>query len=157
MTTRRVCLFPWRRRERVLFVFVSRVLRVGEWMGEMEKATDPAVRSSHFTAQSNVSLYAPAMKMIDNDDSISHKAIGGPAGELLEQNAQALNNISTNLAALQFQDNINLFSQTRDNIITILNDMNDMSDIMKQMPPLPLKINETILNSIFPKTIHQML
>ncbi|BAT90854.1 uncharacterized protein HKW66_Vig0139290 [Vigna angularis] len=122
-----------------------------------EKVSDPAVRSSHFTAQSNVSPYSPAMKMMDNDDSICHKAIGDPAGELLEKNAQALNNISTNLAALQFQENINLFSQTRDNIIKILNDMNDMSEAMKQMPPLPFKINETIFSSIIPNTIHQML
>jgi len=29
-----VCLFPRGRREGGIFVFVSRVLRVGEWMGE---------------------------------------------------------------------------------------------------------------------------
>ncbi|QCD88474.1 hypothetical protein DEO72_LG3g3022 [Vigna unguiculata] len=69
-----------------------------------EKVSDPAVRSSHFPAQSNVFPYAPAMKMMDNDDSISHRVIGGPAGELLEQNAQALNNSSTNLAALQVEN-----------------------------------------------------
>jgi len=38
-----------------------------------EKVSDPAVRSSHFPAQSNVFPYAPAMKMMDNDDSISHR------------------------------------------------------------------------------------
>ncbi|CAJ1933360.1 unnamed protein product [Sphenostylis stenocarpa] len=120
-----------------------------------KKVSDQAARPSHFTAQSNISPYVPAM-MMDNDDDICHKAIGGPAGQLLEQNAQALNNISTNLAVLQFEDNINLFSQTRDNIIKILNDMNYMSEVMRQMPPLPFKINDTIFNSILPKTIHQM-
>ncbi|RDY12674.1 hypothetical protein CR513_02487, partial [Mucuna pruriens] len=119
-----------------------------------EKVSNPAARSSHFTAQPSVSPYAPAM-MMDNDDDISDKSIGGPTGELLEQNAQALNKISTNLAALQFQDNINLFSQTRDSIVKILNDMNDMPE-MNQMPPLPFKINETIFNSILPNTNHQM-
>ncbi|KAG4988472.1 hypothetical protein JHK84_031034 [Glycine max] len=118
--------------------------------------SDPAVRSSHFTAQPNVSPYALAMTMMDNDDGISHIAIGGPTGELLEQNAQALNIISTNLAALQFQGNVNLFSQTRDNIVKILNDMNDMQEAMKQMPPLPFKINETIFNSILSKTNQHM-
>nr|KYP65996.1 hypothetical protein KK1_012274 [Cajanus cajan] len=121
-----------------------------------EKVSSPAARSSHFTAQPDVSLYALAMIMMDNDDGISHKVIGGPTGELLEQNAQALNKISSNLAALQFQDNINLFSQTRDNIIKILNNMNNMPEVMEQMPPLPFKINETIFNSILPTTNHQM-
>ncbi|TKY67478.1 hypothetical protein E2542_SST10372 [Spatholobus suberectus] len=121
-----------------------------------EKVSDPAARSSHFTAQPNVSPYAPAMMMMDNDDGISHKAIGGPTGELLEQNVWTMNKISTNLAALQFQDNIKLFIQTRDIIIKVLNDMNDMPEVMEQMPPLPFRINETIFNSILPKTNHQM-
>lgn len=121
-----------------------------------EKVSDPSVRPSHFTTRPSVSPYAPAVMMMDNDDDISHKAIGGPIGELLEQNSLALDKISTNLAALQFQDNINLFSQTRDNIIKILNDMNDMAEVMKEMPPLPFKINETIFNSILPQTNYQM-
>ena len=33
-------------------------------------------------------------------------AIGGPTGELLEQNAQALNQISANLQALQVRKNL---------------------------------------------------
>lgn len=36
------------------------------------QVSDPAVRSSHFTAQPNVSPYALAMTMMDNDDGISH-------------------------------------------------------------------------------------
>lgn len=121
-----------------------------------EKVSDPAMRPSHFTAQPSVSPYAPATMMMENDDDISHIAIGGPIGELLEQNSQALDKISTNLAALQFQDNINLFGQMRDNIIKILNDMNGMPEVMKQMPPLPFKINEMIFNTILPQTNYQM-
>ncbi|KAL2328876.1 hypothetical protein Fmac_022303 [Flemingia macrophylla] len=112
-----------------------------------EKVSNPAARPSHFTAQPNVSPYASTVMMMDDDDNIFHKVIGGLTGELLEQNAQALNIISTNLAALKFQDNINLFSQTRDNIIKILNHMNNMPEVMKQMPSLPFKINETIFKS----------
>ncbi|KAG5042452.1 hypothetical protein JHK87_006367 [Glycine soja] len=66
-----------------------------------EKVSDPAVKSSNFTARSNVSPYAPPMITMDNDDGISYIAIGGPTGDLLEQNAQALNQISTNLSAFQ--------------------------------------------------------
>ncbi|XP_028205172.1 uncharacterized protein LOC114388724 isoform X2 [Glycine soja] len=66
-----------------------------------ERVSDPAVKSSNFTARSNVSPYAPPMITMDNDDGISYTAIGGPTGDLLEQNAQALNQISTNLSAFQ--------------------------------------------------------
>nr|KYP58423.1 hypothetical protein KK1_013830 [Cajanus cajan] len=80
-------------------------------------------------------------------------AIGGPTGELLEQNAQALNQISTNLSAFQVQENINLFCQTRDNILKIMNDLNDSPEVMKQMPPLPVKVNDELANSILPRTL----
>lgn len=38
-------------------------------------------------------------------------AIGGPTGELLEQNAQALNQISANIAAFQVTDDVFWHSQ----------------------------------------------
>ncbi|KAK4566580.1 hypothetical protein RGQ29_002735 [Quercus rubra] len=98
----------------------------------------------------NVPPYAPPMIPVDNDDGISFQAIGGPTGELLEQNAQALNQISANLQALQIPENINLLCQTRDNIHKIMNDLNDTPEVMKQMPPLPVKLNEELANSILP-------
>ncbi|KAF7824258.1 uncharacterized protein G2W53_022402 [Senna tora] len=63
-----------------------------------ERVSDPSAKTSHFATRPNVSPYAPPMIMMDNDDGISYK---GPTGELLEQNAQALNQISANLAAFQ--------------------------------------------------------
>ncbi|KAG4945159.1 hypothetical protein JHK87_041166 [Glycine soja] len=151
-----------------------------------ERVSDPAVKSSNFTARSNVSPYAPPMITMDNDDGISYTAIGGPTGDLLEQNAQALNQISTNLSAFQcmmlldaleaifesgvssitylkatkqresrceqVQENINLFCQTRDNILKIMNELNDSPEVMKQMPPLPVKVNEELASSILPRT-----
>ncbi|XP_027341345.1 uncharacterized protein LOC113854524 [Abrus precatorius] len=117
-----------------------------------ERVSDPTVKSSNFAARSSVSPYAPPMITMDNDDGISYTAIGGPTGELLEQNAQALNQISTNLSAFQVQENINLFCQTRDNILKIMNDLNDLPEVMKQMPPLPVKVNEELANSILPRT-----
>ncbi|KAG5054195.1 hypothetical protein JHK85_006705 [Glycine max] len=38
----------------------------------LEKVSDPAVKSSNFTARSNVSPYAPPMITMDNDDGISY-------------------------------------------------------------------------------------
>ncbi|CAA2979579.1 DIV and RAD interacting factor 1 [Olea europaea subsp. europaea] len=79
-------------------------------------------------------------------------AIGGATGQLLEQSAQALDQISANFAAFKINENINLFCQARNNILAILSDLNDMPELMKQMPPLPVKLNEDLANSILPRS-----
>ncbi|KAJ8484207.1 hypothetical protein OPV22_016692 [Ensete ventricosum] len=101
-----------------------------------EKVTDSAKSSGHLGTRPNVPPYALPMLPVDEDD-ISYKAIGGRTGELLENNAETFTKISANFANLRIQDNINLFCQTRGNILAILKDLNDMPEIMKQMPPLP--------------------
>ncbi|XP_042507537.1 uncharacterized protein LOC122083718 [Macadamia integrifolia] len=116
-----------------------------------EKVTDPSAKSSsQLGARPNVPQYA--LPMIPNDDGISYEAIGGATGQMLEQNAQAFNKISVNLAAYQIRENVNLFCQARDNILMILKDLNDMPGVMNQMPPLPVKVNEELANSILPRT-----
>ncbi|XP_057483302.1 uncharacterized protein LOC130770032 [Actinidia eriantha] len=118
-----------------------------------EKITDPTAKSaSHATNHSNGPPYAQSVITMESDDGISFKAIGGVTGQLLEQNAQALDQISANFTAFKMQENINLFCQVRNSIITILNDLNDMPEIMKQMPPLPVKLNEELANSILPRS-----
>nr|XP_043636453.1 uncharacterized protein LOC122607530 isoform X1 [Erigeron canadensis] len=116
-----------------------------------EKVTDHLAKSSsHTTNRANGPPYAQSTVSMDSDDGISYKAIGGTAGQLLEQNAQALDQISANFAAFKVHENINLFCQARNNILSIMNDLNDMPEIMKQMPPLPVKLNEELTNSMLP-------
>lgn len=122
-----------------------------------EKVIDPSSKpSTHLAARPNAAPYALPMLPMDHDDGISFKDIGGPTGQLLEQNAQVLNQISANLSVYKYQENFSLFCQTRDNILTLLNDLNDMPGIMKQMPPLPVKINEELANSFLPRTAMPM-
>ncbi|KAH7576559.1 hypothetical protein ACOSP7_003021 [Xanthoceras sorbifolium] len=122
-----------------------------------EKATDSSAKSSsHISTRPNGPSYTPPMIPMDTDDGISYKAIGGVTGELLEQNAQMFQQISANFAAFQMRDNIDLLCKARDNIFAVLNDLNDLPEIMKQMPPLPVKVNDEIANSILPRTSHQM-
>ncbi|KAF4350209.1 hypothetical protein CsatB_026643 [Cannabis sativa] len=121
-----------------------------------ERVADPSAKSSHYTARSNVPPYAPPMIPVDNDDGIPFKAIGGATGEILEQTSQVLNQISANIANFQIQDNINLFCQSRDNIFKILNEFKDFPEVMKQMPPLPVKLNEELANTILPRTNNSM-
>ncbi|KAF9611736.1 hypothetical protein IFM89_034919 [Coptis chinensis] len=59
-------------------------------------------------------------------------SIGGPTGHLLEQNTQV------------FEQILQLYS------------LNDMPGIMKQMPPLPVKVNEELVNSILPRPTRPM-
>ncbi|KAL5214950.1 hypothetical protein ABZP36_004102, partial [Zizania latifolia] len=120
-----------------------------------EKVSDSSSKPLvHIAGRPNVPPYPlPALPV--DDDEISSKAIGGPTGELLETNALVLSQISTNLSTMQIQDNISLLCQTRDNILRVLKVLNplinDAPDIMKQMPPLPVKINEELVNSMLPR------
>ncbi|XP_076940123.1 uncharacterized protein LOC143609181 [Bidens hawaiensis] len=117
-----------------------------------EKVTELAKLSSHTTNRANGPPYTQSAVSMDSDDGISYKAIGGTAGQLLEQNAQAFDQISANFAAFKVHENINLFCQAQNNIVNILNDLNDMPEIMKQMPPLPVKLNEELTNAMLPQS-----
>ncbi|CAN4115787.1 unnamed protein product [Withania somnifera] len=115
-----------------------------------EIITDSVPKSTHVVAtRANGPPYAQSVMSMDND-GISYKAIGGTTGQLLEQNTQALDQISSNFAVFKIEENINLFTQARNNILTILNDLNDMPEIMMQMPPLPVKLNDELASLILP-------
>ncbi|XP_018434645.1 uncharacterized protein LOC108806929 isoform X2 [Raphanus sativus] len=124
-----------------------------------EKTTDSssAKSTSHLNVHpNNGPAYAPPMMPLDTDDGISFKAIGGVSGDLLEQNAQMFNQVSSNFSAFQIHENVNILCKARDNILAILNDLNDLPEVMKQMPPLPVKVNQELANSILPRPPHQM-
>ncbi|XP_062181007.1 uncharacterized protein LOC133885325 isoform X2 [Phragmites australis] len=101
-------------------------------------------------ARPNAPPYTLPVLPMDDDD-VSYKAIGGPTGQLLEHNAQILNQIYTNISNMQVQDNLSLLCQTRDNILTVLKEVSDVPEIMRQMPPLPVKLNEDLANSMLPR------
>uniref|UniRef100_A0A5B7BDM4 Myb-like domain-containing protein n=1 Tax=Davidia involucrata TaxID=16924 RepID=A0A5B7BDM4_DAVIN len=121
-----------------------------------EKITEPSAKSCHVAVQPGFPPYAQQMITMESDDGISYKAIGGATGQLLEQNAQYFDKISSNFTAHQVHENISLLCQARDNILKILNTLSDMPDIMKQMPPLPVKVNEELANSILPRSVVPM-
>ncbi|KAL9252922.1 hypothetical protein AKJ16_DCAP09877 [Drosera capensis] len=81
----------------------------------------------------------------------SFSAIGDPIGELIEQNAQTFEQISANFATHQIQENISLLCRARDNIMKIMNSLSETPEVMSQMPPLPVKVNEELANSILPR------
>ncbi|KAL6563542.1 hypothetical protein OROGR_002501 [Orobanche gracilis] len=64
-----------------------------------EKVTDSLRKSSQVANCSADPLYVQSMMSMDRDDGISFKAFGGAVGQLLEQNAQTLDQISANFSA----------------------------------------------------------
>ncbi|GMI96056.1 hypothetical protein like AT3G07565 [Hibiscus trionum] len=122
-----------------------------------ERVVDPSAKPTHFAGQSSITPNpVPMIPMDPNDDGIPFGAIGGVAGELLEQNDQALNQICENLASFQIHENIGLLSQTRDNLLKLMDEINDLSempDTMKRMLPLPVKLNLNLANAILPPAI----
>uniref|UniRef100_M1BNA1 Uncharacterized protein n=1 Tax=Solanum tuberosum TaxID=4113 RepID=M1BNA1_SOLTU len=110
------------------------------WMSE--KLTDVMPKLTNIANQTNASPNAQAILPMDSDGGIFYQAIGGPIGQLLQQNAQALDQLSANFGAackkLQDQYTYTLISPIS---------LNDISE-MKRMPPLPVKLNEELANSI---------
>ncbi|XAR71099.1 hypothetical protein NMG60_11028209 [Bertholletia excelsa] len=121
-----------------------------------EKVTDPFAKSSQISARPGFPRYSQQMITTDNDDGVSYHAIGGDTGQLLEQNALAFEQISKNFSSHQIHDNISLLCQARDNILNLLNNLSEVPEIMKCMPPLPVRMNEELANSILPHTTVQM-
>ncbi|KAG8388826.1 hypothetical protein BUALT_Bualt02G0165400 [Buddleja alternifolia] len=121
-----------------------------------EKVIDSLPKSSQVANRSNgppPPPYVQSMMSMDSDDGISYKGIGGATGQLLEQNAQVLDQISANFSSFKIHENFDLFCQARTNILSILNDFHDLPEIMRQMPPLPVKLNEELANTILPPSL----
>ncbi|GMY17991.1 homeodomain mRNAion factor [Fagus crenata] len=108
----------------------------------------------HSVPPLNMAAYSLMMHHMDQNERMPYEVAGiiGPTKHLLEQNAQAFSQIRANLSAYKWQDNLNLFCRTRNNISAVLNDMRDMPGIMSQMPPLPVCINDDLANSILANT-----
>lgn len=98
--------------------------------------------------QHNMAAYSLMMHHMDQNERLQCEGISGTARHLLDQNAQAFSQITANLSTYKLQDNIDLFCCTRNNLTTILNDMRCMPGLMSQMPPLPVRIDEDLANSV---------
>ncbi|XP_026387389.1 uncharacterized protein LOC113282564 isoform X2 [Papaver somniferum] len=100
----------------------------------------------------NMSSYALMAHHMDQSDQISCEVLGGRTRHLLGENIQILSQIKANLETFKIHDNVNLFCHTRNNLAAILNNLRDMPGIMSHMPPLPVSVNEDLVNSILPHT-----
>ncbi|KAF8080509.1 hypothetical protein N665_0937s0011 [Sinapis alba] len=92
----------------------------------------------------SMASYPFLMPFTSSSKHITSEDLSGHAISLLEQNVRAFSQIRANLSSYKVHDNIDLFCQTRNNLITIQNDMNNMPGLMSQMSPLPVAINDDL-------------
>lgn len=122
-----------------------------------DKVADSSLKNGKAsTPPSNLAAYSPAGDDRDRSNCMNSGALLG-SRNLLEENNQALDQISANLSTYKLQDNIDLFFRTKNNITAILNEMGNMPGIMSQMPPLPVYLDEELASSILPHSNQSMM
>ncbi|CAD5191035.1 unnamed protein product [Musa acuminata subsp. malaccensis] len=93
------------------------------------------------------------------------RALDAEILRLLDENDGCLREIARNLNGSMIQENINLFHYTKNNIMMIENRINMKAAAMKQLPgrmrqlpPLPVSVNDELLSGLIPLigNIHQM-
>ncbi|RAL54615.1 hypothetical protein DM860_001743 [Cuscuta australis] len=121
-----------------------------------DKAADSSLKNGKASTPSNLATYSPAVDDHDRSNCVNSGALLG-SRNLLEENNQALEQISANLSTYKLQDNIDLFFRTKNNITAILNEMGNMHGIMSHMPPLPVYLDEELASSILPNSTQSMM
>ncbi|KAL3329898.1 hypothetical protein AABB24_033988 [Solanum stoloniferum] len=123
-----------------------------------EKLIDPTAVSPPVVMQQP--SYAPYTQGVVSNKSegfASYHATVSMTTQLIHQNARIFEQISANLVTHQIYENTRLLCQVRDNIFKILHKLNESSCTLKQMPPLPVKLNEELANSILPPSTHALV
>ncbi|XP_060179273.1 uncharacterized protein LOC132609349 isoform X1 [Lycium barbarum] len=122
-----------------------------------EKMTDPtAVSSSPVVMHPGYAPYAQRVVSNKSEGFASYHATVNVTTQLIHQNARIFEQISANLVTHQIHENTRLLCQARDNIFNILKKLNESSCTLKQMPPLPVKLDEELANSILPRSTHAL-
>ncbi|KAL6899560.1 hypothetical protein ACP4OV_006218 [Aristida adscensionis] len=108
-------------------------------------AANPAVLTDN-----RASSFVPCNTTRNNGIVSGASQIDRAVLNILEENAQLLNQIEVNILTSQAQNNIDLFHHTRRNINGLLKSMSQMPGIMSKMPPLPVAVNERLASFILP-------
>ncbi|XP_024990417.1 uncharacterized protein LOC112524699 isoform X2 [Cynara cardunculus var. scolymus] len=121
-----------------------------------EKMNDHLASTSHLATQTKFSSYVQGA-VANGKSNALYNVLASPAGQLLEENALAFERVSANLEIEQAHENISLLCQVRKNILDIMNNLCETPEKLKQMPPLPVKLNDDLYNSLLPRsTFHQL-
>ncbi|KAK9059140.1 hypothetical protein SSX86_021759 [Deinandra increscens subsp. villosa] len=126
-----------------------------------ERINEHLASTSHLATQTGSSSFSQGVSANGKSNPIQYSVLISPAGQLIKESAQALERVFTNLETNQLQqvhENIHLLCRVRKNIHDILRSLSDTPEKAKQMPPLPVKLNEDLLNSLIPHaTLQQQM
>ncbi|KAI7728212.1 hypothetical protein M8C21_012904 [Ambrosia artemisiifolia] len=121
-----------------------------------EKMSEHLASTSHLATQTGPSSFINGVVANGKSNAIQYSVLLSPAGQLIKESALAMERISANLETHQVHENISLLCQVRKNIRDILSSLIDTPEKLKQMPPLPVKLNEDLLNSLLPHVQKEM-
>ncbi|KAG7650963.1 hypothetical protein ISN45_At01g058730 [Arabidopsis thaliana x Arabidopsis arenosa] len=110
----------------------------GKQVESSSKSSIPSVLPHNMASYPFSGPSTSTSKQITSEDLSSY------ATNLIEQNVRAFSQIRANLSSYKAGDNLDLFRQARNNLITIQNEINNMPGLMNKMPPLPVTINDDL-------------
>ncbi|KAI3828978.1 hypothetical protein L1987_03091 [Smallanthus sonchifolius] len=123
-----------------------------------EKMNEHLASTSNLATQIGLCSYFNGVVTNGKSNAIQYSVLASPAGQILKENAQAMERVSANLETHQVHENISLLCQVRKNICDILASLIDTREKLKQMPALPVRLNEELLNSLLPHaTLQQQM
>ncbi|CAM8942136.1 unnamed protein product [Rhodiola kirilowii] len=114
------------------------------WMKVKRRKQNQPRADKHMTMRKE----EPSKKNFPLAPELNHEAYQGPFQNLLQENAELFYRINGNFSAFKLQENLDLFHHTRNNIVTLLNNLTDMRGSRSRMPPLPVFINEDLTNIV---------
>lgn len=96
------------------------------------------------------SMYVPTLE--EHGESFLHaaEAVDSMAGVMLNANVPLIGEIQENMFNGRVGNNVELLSQLRDNIMSIIDDMNATPGMMNQMPQLPVQLDFNLANALLP-------
>ncbi|KAJ8755480.1 hypothetical protein K2173_019278 [Erythroxylum novogranatense] len=121
----------------------------GKGKEKMGRVSTHSTRTSQLMARPNVPRCTTLRMSADTDDDVPHKALSTVTRRLLDQNKETIKQISENFSTMQFEENTVLLAQMRDNILKIMDEIY-LPEVMKQMPPLPVKLDEELTKKLLP-------
>ncbi|KAK9117921.1 hypothetical protein Scep_016014 [Stephania cephalantha] len=128
---------------------------------KLKDKKDILAESSKANARSlplvNVASNSLMVQHMDSNDRLPFEGASSTTWHLLEENKKAFNQIAANLTSFRVQENIDLLYHTRNNIFALLDDMRSTPGLMREMPPLPVSINDELANTILPSTSQGMM
>lgn len=99
-------------------------------------------------ASSDAAVAGSAYPVECDMEKMNPQGIQGPSAEILRDDLALAIQIRKNIIEKKFVQNRPLLAQYRKNLMTLMSTLSTSSGVMKHMPPLQIKIDETLATSV---------